>query len=89
MHYFTEELAAGGLSAIGVVIIELLGVGVVMPILIGGNEEQKREYLPLIARGEAFGSFGLTEPGIGSDAAALRTRAVLENNEYVLNGRKR
>ena len=85
----TEELAAGGLSAIGVVIIELLGVGVVMPILMGGSEEQKRRCLPLIARGEAFGSFGLTEPGIGSDAVALKTRAVLQNNEYVLNGRKR
>ncbi len=85
----TEELAAGGLSGIGVVIVEVLGVGLVMPILIGGSEEQKSKYLPLIARGEAFGSFGLTEPGIGSDAAALRTRAVLQNNEYVLNGRKR
>ncbi|PIU22823.1 MAG: acyl-CoA dehydrogenase, partial [Chloroflexi bacterium CG08_land_8_20_14_0_20_45_12] len=55
----------------------------------GGNAEQKRKCLPPIARGEALGSFGVTEPGIGSDAAALRTRAVLQNNEYVLNGRKR
>ncbi|HIE17403.1 MAG TPA: acyl-CoA dehydrogenase [Dehalococcoidia bacterium] len=85
----TEELAAGGLAGIGVVIIEVLGVGVALPILIGGRQEQKRKYLPLIARGEAFGSFGLTEPGIGSDAGALTTRAVLRNNVYVLNGRKR
>ena len=54
-----------------------------------GNDEQKAKYLPKICSGEyAAGSFCLTEPGSGSDAAAMRTRAVKEGEEYVLNGSK-
>lgn len=53
-----------------------------------GSPEQKERYLPRMARGEWLGSFALTEPEAGSDAGALRTRAVRRGNEYVLNGRK-
>lgn len=58
-------------------------------IVIDGTEEQKRKYLPKLASGEMVGSFALTEPGAGSDAASLRTAAKMDGNEYVLNGTKR
>jgi hypothetical protein len=53
-----------------------------------GSPEQKKRYLPRLASGEALGAWGLTEPGSGSDAAALRTRAELRNGEWMLNGSK-
>jgi alkylation response protein AidB-like acyl-CoA dehydrogenase len=53
-----------------------------------GSPEQKRAYLPRLATGEALGAWGLTEPGSGSDAAALRTRAELHGGEWILNGSK-
>jgi acyl-CoA dehydrogenase len=53
-----------------------------------GNDEQKRRYLPKMATGEWIGSFALTEPGSGSDAGALMTRADRKGDVYVLNGRK-
>ena len=52
------------------------------------SPEQKRKYLPPLASGEVLGAWGLTEPGSGSDAAALATRAELRNGEWVLNGSK-
>lgn len=58
-------------------------------ILMDGTEEQKREWLPRIASGEAIFSFALTEPDAGSDAASLRTSATLVGDAYVLNGTKR
>jgi butyryl-CoA dehydrogenase len=58
------------------------------PILIHGNEEQKRKYLPQIASGKRLAAFGLTEPMAGSDASAQRTTARREGDEYVLNGTK-
>lgn len=58
------------------------------PIYLFGNEEQKRKYLPPLARGEYLGSWALTEPGAGSDAAGQRTTAVLDGDHYVLNGAK-
>jgi len=59
-------------------------------IVIDGTEEQKRRYLPKLAAGELIGSFALTEPDSGSDAASLRTSARREGNaSYVLNGTKR
>lgn len=58
-------------------------------ILLGGSEAQQAEYLPELASGETIGSMCLTEPEAGSDAASLRTRAVLDGNHYVLNGTKR
>ncbi|MDP6593432.1 MAG: acyl-CoA dehydrogenase family protein [Candidatus Marinimicrobia bacterium] len=58
------------------------------PILLVGNEEQKKKYLPPLASGETIGAFGLTEPEAGSDAGATKTTAVLHGNEWVINGGK-
>lgn len=58
-------------------------------ILIDGTEAQKREYLPRVASGELIMSFALTEPGAGSDSAAIETRAELDGDDYILNGSKR
>jgi short-chain 2-methylacyl-CoA dehydrogenase len=59
-----------------------------MPIFLFGSEEQKREWLPDLASGKKLAAFGLTEPGAGSDAGASRTRAELEDGEWVINGSK-
>ncbi len=61
----------------------------VFPIFQAGNEQQKRRWLIPLARGEKIGSFGLTEPNAGSDAAATQTTAKLEGDYYVINGMKR
>ena len=58
-------------------------------IVIDGTEEQKRHYLPKLAAGEITGSFALTEPDSGSDAASLRTSARRDGDHYILNGTKR
>jgi acyl-CoA dehydrogenase len=58
-------------------------------IVIDGTEEQKRKYLPRLAAGDIIGSFALTEPEAGSDAASLKTSARRDGNGYVLNGTKR
>jgi alkylation response protein AidB-like acyl-CoA dehydrogenase len=57
-------------------------------ITLFGTKEQKAKYLPSLASGAVLGSWGLTEPGSGSDAAAMRTRAVRDEGEWVLNGSK-
>ena len=57
-------------------------------IVMYGNEEQKKKYLPDIASGEKLTAFCLTEPNAGSDAAALKTKAVKKGNSYVINGVK-
>ena len=59
-----------------------------MPILKFGTEEQKRRFVPPLARGEMLGAFCLTEPHAGSDASAIRTRAKKSGNKWVLNGTK-
>ncbi|MDU4547044.1 acyl-CoA dehydrogenase [Clostridium sporogenes] len=61
---------------------------VALPLLNFGTDEQKEKYLKPLAKGEYIGSFGLTEPGAGSDAGAGQTTAVLEGDHYILNGRK-
>jgi alkylation response protein AidB-like acyl-CoA dehydrogenase len=58
------------------------------PILRFGDEDQKRRWLPPLARGELLGAFALTEPSSGSDAGALKTTARKDGNDYVLNGTK-
>ena len=57
-------------------------------VALHASEEQKRKYLPALATGKVIGAWGLTEPGSGSDAAALRTRAELAGDHWVLNGSK-
>lgn len=59
-----------------------------MPLLLAGTEEQKQKFLVPAAKGEKLMSFGLTEPGSGSDAAASKTVAVLDGDEWVINGSK-
>ncbi|RBP43974.1 acyl-CoA dehydrogenase [Garciella nitratireducens] len=58
------------------------------PIRKNGTEEQKEKYLKPLANGEKLGAFALTEPGAGTDAAGVQTKAVLEGDHYVLNGTK-
>lgn len=60
-----------------------------MGIVIDGTEAQKKKYLPRLATGEIIGSFALTEPGSGSDAGALTTRAERQGGHYIVNGAKR
>jgi len=60
----------------------------VFPMLAFGTEDQKQKYLVPLARGEKIGAFGLTEPGAGSDAAAVSTKAVPDGDHYTLNGTK-
>lgn len=57
-------------------------------IMLFGNEEQKRKYLPRLASGESIGAWGLTEPNTGSDAANMKTTAVREGDGWILNGTK-
>ena len=61
---------------------------VMYPIYAFGSEEQKQQWLPKLATGEKLGCFGLTEPDFGSNPSGMRTRAVRQGNEYVLNGEK-
>ncbi len=58
------------------------------PVYLFGSEEQKRDWLPPLTAGEKLGAFGLTEPEAGSDAGNVRTRARLEDGEWVVNGSK-
>ncbi|WAC24494.1 acyl-CoA dehydrogenase family protein [Blastomonas sp. SL216] len=58
-------------------------------LVMDGNDAQKARYLPLIASGEIITSFALTEPDVGSDSGAVKTRAELDGDAYVLNGSKR
>ena len=100
---FPEDLGGAGLGYVEYVIVveELsrvdgsIGISVAAHnslctnhIALFGSREQKAAYLPRLARGEALGAWGLTEPGSGSDAAAMRSRAVAEGDHFVLNGSK-
>jgi short/branched chain acyl-CoA dehydrogenase len=59
-----------------------------MPIFLYGSDEQKQQWLPVLASGQKLAAFGLTEAGAGSDAGAARTRAELADGEWVINGSK-
>jgi len=58
------------------------------PIMKVGTEEQKQKYLPMLAKGEKIGAFAGTEPNAGSDLGAMETTAVLDGDEYIINGAK-
>ncbi|HYS97513.1 MAG TPA: acyl-CoA dehydrogenase family protein [Candidatus Dormibacteraeota bacterium] len=81
-----EELAQA-CAATAVIVDVHTSVGT-EPILLFGNEDQKRRWLPQLASGELLGAFALTEPASGSDAAALKMTARRKANGYVLNGTK-
>ena len=81
-----EEISAGD-GAVGAIMSVHNSVGC-MPIHRFGTEEQKQEYLRPLARGEMIGCFCLTEPQAGSDASALKTKAVQDGNKWVLDGAK-
>jgi len=81
-----EEIARiDGSQAATIAAGNSLGIG---PIYYFGTEEQKLKYLPKLCRGEALWGFGLTEPTAGSDAGGSKTTAVLEGDEWVINGSK-
>jgi alkylation response protein AidB-like acyl-CoA dehydrogenase len=100
---FPEEYGGAGLSYIDYVnVIEELAVvdssvGLTVAahnslcsghIYIGGNDEQRKKWMPKLTSGEWIGAWGLTEPGSGSDASGMRTVAVKDGNDWVLNGTK-
>jgi alkylation response protein AidB-like acyl-CoA dehydrogenase len=80
-----EELAKACTTTSLILCVQQLGA---LPILLAGTEEQKRRWIPRLASGEWLASYGLTEPGSGSDAGAMRTHAVRQGDHYVLNGLK-
>jgi len=80
-----EELSKGCLGVSVSYAASLLGA---YPILLGGSEEQKQRYLPLIASGKKLAAFALTEANAGSDAQRIRTEARKTENGYILNGTK-
>jgi alkylation response protein AidB-like acyl-CoA dehydrogenase len=81
-----EELAVACAST--AVIVDVHNSVACEPILLFGRDEQKKQWLPAMVRGELLGAFALTEPGSGSDAAALKTTARRYGDEYVLSGSK-
>lgn len=74
-------------ATVGVILSVHTSVGT-NPILYFGSDEQKQAYLPKLASGQYLGAFALTEPGAGSDASRIRTSAVRQGDEYILNGSK-
>ena len=81
-----EETAYGSAAVASIFILPAFFAGEM--IVMNGSEEQKREWLPKIARGEVRGCFGLTEPNAGSDAVHIETRAARDGDHFVINGQK-
>lgn len=91
MDFTSYVIAINELSKVSAVIGVILSVHTSVgtnPILYFGNDKQKNKYLPKLASGEYLGAFCLTEPSAGSDAAALKTKAVKQGDHYILNGSK-
>ncbi|MDG5471148.1 acyl-CoA dehydrogenase [Jeotgalibacillus sp. ET6] len=91
MDFISYIIAVHELSKVSAVVGVILSVHTSVgtnPILYYGNEEQKQKYVPKLASGEHLGAFCLTEPGAGSDAASLKTKAVKKEDHYVVNGSK-
>jgi alkylation response protein AidB-like acyl-CoA dehydrogenase len=78
-----EELARACATTALILCVQQLGA---LPILLAGTDEQKQRFIPNLASGEWLAAYGLTEPGSGSDAGAMRTRAEKRGDVYVLNG---
>ncbi|MDD5701148.1 MAG: acyl-CoA dehydrogenase family protein [Dehalococcoidales bacterium] len=83
-----EEITAVGKSPVSTILMQITGLGTIT-VINNASEELKKKYLPIVARGEKMASYGLTEPGTGSDAAGIQCRARKERGGYVINGRKR
>src|SRR5215510_4571774 len=81
-----EEVARACASSSLIPAVNKLGT---VPLLLAGSDELNQRYLPAVARGEAMFSYALSEPEAGSDAAAMRTRALRDGDKFVLNGTKR
>jgi alkylation response protein AidB-like acyl-CoA dehydrogenase len=81
----TEEIARICASSALLVIVQAVGT---MPVVLGGTNELKQRVLPRLAQQKGLICFCLTEPESGSDAASVRTKAVLQGDHYILNGRK-
>lgn len=91
MDFTSYILAINELSKVSAVVGVILSVHTSVgtnPILYFGTEEQKQKYVPKLASGQYLGAFCLTEPEAGSDAGALKTKAVKQGDHYVLNGSK-
>jgi butyryl-CoA dehydrogenase len=80
-----EQLGRGCIGVATAFAASALGI---YPILIAGSDEMKQKYLPGVAAGKKFAAFGLTEANAGSDASGIQTTAVLDGDEWVLNGTK-
>jgi len=80
-----EEIAKVCASTSVILLVHELGT---TPIMIAGSDQQKAKYLPKLASGEHLVAFGLTEPNAGSDVSGLRTKAVRDGGDYVINGTK-
>ena len=74
-------------QSLGITLEAAVGLGI-NPILTYGTDEQKQQWLPDLVGGQTLAGFGLTEPGAGSDAGATKTKAVLTDGEWVINGAK-
>ncbi|MEK4384714.1 acyl-CoA dehydrogenase [Solibacillus sp. FSL W7-1464] len=91
MDFTSYIIAIHELSKVSAVMGVILSVHTSVgtnPILYFGNEDQKKKYVPKLASGESIGAFCLTEPGAGSDAGSLKTKAVRDGDHYVLDGAK-
>ena len=81
-----EEIARGWMSVSGVINTHFI---VAYMLMQHGTEEQKQKYLPKMATGEVRGAFSMSEPGLGSDVAAIKTKAVKDGDgDWVINGQK-
>ncbi|MGN6753501.1 MAG: acyl-CoA dehydrogenase family protein [Intrasporangium sp.] len=80
-----EEISRGWMSVSGIINTHFI---VAYMLLQHGTEEQKQRYLPRMATGEIRGAFSMSEPGCGSDVSAIKTKAVREDDDWVINGQK-
>jgi alkylation response protein AidB-like acyl-CoA dehydrogenase len=80
-----EEIARGWMSVSGVINTHFI---VAYMLMRHGTEEQKQKYLPRMATGEVRGAFSMSEPGLGSDVSAIKTKAVQKGDDWVINGQK-